>query len=237
MQPTGPTDPADPRDTTERLDTVDSADAEPTRASWWRPVVTAGVAVVALVAAAAFGAAVAGGDDSPSSLPAAASSSSDENSGDEPRDRMDRFREWAEEHGPGMLRERGHMFGPGFGHGLLGGALHGSYVAPAPDGGYRTVVVQRGEVTEVADTSLTVVSEDDFSTTYRIDEDTLVLGGSGGVGGIEVGDEVGVTGVRTDGEVRAVHVTDLGAFSRLFDERRGPNPNPSGTVDETAADV
>jgi hypothetical protein len=236
MQPTGPTEPVDPRDPTERIDTVASTDAGQGRSSRWRPAVTAGVAVLALLAAGTVGAALASNADDPADVPVAASSTAED--GADPRERMERFREWADEHGPGMLRGRGHgLLGPGAGHGLLG-ALHGEYVAPEPDGdGYRTVVVQRGEVTDVSATSLTVVSEDDFSATYRIDEDTLVMGGSGGVGGIDEGDQVGVTGVRTGDTVRAVHVTDLSAFSRLWDERRGATPSPSATTEGSAGEA
>jgi hypothetical protein len=239
MQPTGPTEPTEPapHHATEPQDTVDSADPGTGRSMRWRPAVTAGVAVLALLAAGAVGAALASTGDEPASVPAAASSTTED--GTDPRDRMERFREWAEKHGPGMLRGRGHAFGPGFGHGLgvFGGALHGEYVAPAPDGGYRTVVVQRGEVTEVSDSSLTVVSEDDFTTTYRIDDDTLVMGGTGGVGGIDEGDRVSVAGVRSGGTVRAVHVTDLSAFSRLLEEpgrRNGATPAPSATTEGSA---
>jgi hypothetical protein len=240
MQPTGPTEPVDPRDRTETIDTVDSADSAPGRSTRWRAAVTAGLAVLGLLAAGVVGAVLANSGSEPASAPAAASSTTDDDTARDPSERMERFREWAEEHGPGMLRGRGHAFSPGMGHGfgLLGGALHGEYVAPDPDGeGYRTVVVQRGEVTDVSDTSLTVVSEDDFTTTYRVTDDTLVMGSTGGVGGIEDGDRVTVTGVRTGDSVRAVHVTDLSAFSRLWEERRGPTPSPSGTAEGTAANA
>jgi hypothetical protein len=237
MEPTGPTghDATDPANPTQRLDTVDSADAPPPRPRWWRPVATAGVAALALVAAGAFGAALAD-RNSPSTLPAAASSTPGD--GDAPGDRLQRFKEWAEEHGPGMLRH-GFGRGPGFGPGIAmpGGVLHGSYVAEDRDGGYRTVLVQRGEVTAVSQSSLTVVSEDDFTTTYRVDGDTLVLGGSGGLDSVAVGDQVGVSGVREDGSTRAVHVADLSALPR-FDHWRGePGPSPTATTSAFLSDT
>jgi hypothetical protein len=234
--PTDPRDHAEP-DHTEPLDTIDSAEQGSARTPRWRQAATAVIAVLALVAAGVVGAALASGTDSSDALPAA--SSTDEESGDadaDPWDRMRRFREWAEETGPGMLRGRGHAFAPGFGHGMLG-ALHGSFVVPDSDGGYRTVVVQRGEVTAVSETSLTVVSEDDFTTTYRLDDDTLVMGGTGGVDAIDEGDRVSVTGERTDGGVRAVHVTDLSAFDRLPRGPWGPTPSPSTTTEGTSASV
>jgi hypothetical protein len=234
MQPTGPG--SDDVDRTETLETIDSADRPPGGASRWRRVATAGVAVLALVAAGAFGAALASGSDGTDGSAALPAASSDEDD-DDPWDRMERFREWAEENGPGMLRGRGHAFAPGFGHGLLGGALHGEYVVPDGDGGYQTVVSQRGEATAVSATSLTVASEDGFSQTYRIDDDTLVMGGTDGVEAIDEGDQVSVRGVRSGGSVRAVHVTDLSAFDWLREQRRGPTPSPDSTTEGTAADV
>jgi hypothetical protein len=235
MQPTGPTDndATDPADPAQRLDTVDSAAAPPPRPRWWRPVATAGVAALALVAAGAFGAALADRNDAPTTLPAAASSTPED--GAAPGDRLQRFKEWAEEHGPGMLRG-GFGPGPGFGpgHAMLGGVLHGSYVAADPDGGYRTVLVQRGEVTAVSDSSLTVVSEDDFTTTYRVDGDTLVLAGSGGLEGIAEGDTVHVSGVREDGTTRAVHVADLSNLPRWSERHEVPAPGPTTTTSSSA---
>jgi hypothetical protein len=224
----------DPRDHTEPIDTIDSAEPARSRPSRWRQAATAGVAVLALLVAGVVGAALARGTGSSDALPAA--SSSEEESADadaDPWDRMRRFREWAEENGPGMMR--GHAFGPGLGHGLVGGVLHGSYVVPDPDGGYRTMLVQRGKVTAVSATSLTVVSADDFTATYRLDDDTLVMGGTGGVDAIDVGDQVSVTAQRTDGGARAVHVVDLSAFDRLPRAPWAPVPSPRTTTEGTAS--
>ena len=56
----------------------------------------------------------------------------------------------------------------------LGGALHGEFVIKKDDGPYQTVAAQRGEVTAVSKDSITVKSEDGYSRTYTITEDTLV---------------------------------------------------------------
>ena len=72
-------------------------------------------------------------------------------------------------HGPG-----GH--GPG-GHGpsKLGQMLHGESVVELEDGTYVTQRMQVGDVTSVSETSLTVRSEDGFTETYVVgDETTLV---------------------------------------------------------------
>ena len=96
-----------------------------------------------------------------------------------------------------------------------GEALHGTFVVPDADGGYRTVVTQRGEVTAVSDTSLTVRSEDGFVATYRITDDTDVLGGAGGVADLAEGDQVGVGADRKAAVTTARHVVDLGRLRDL----------------------
>ena len=76
-------------------------------------------------------------------------------------------------HGPGGRGPGGH--GPG-GHGPGlgpdGGLLHGEAVVESADGDYETKQIQRGEVTAVSATSITVVSEDGFSATYVVNADT-----------------------------------------------------------------
>jgi hypothetical protein len=52
------------------------------------------------------------------------------------------------------------------------GVLHGEMVVETEDGVYVTQQVQRGEVTAVSETSITVASEDGYSATYTIDEET-----------------------------------------------------------------
>jgi hypothetical protein len=210
-------------------DTVDSADPQtrPTSRRGVRGLVVVG-AVVALVAAGAFGAALArGGDDPVGSVNGfAATGSTDEDGTDEEgadeegTDEEDgsvgdRLRDWAEEHGGGpMLRHGMGDMGKGILGGMMGGPLlgaplHGSYVVEDPDGGYRTVLSQRGEVTSVSSSSMTVRSADGFSTTYRLTDDTSVLAGTDGTDDIEKGADVAVTALRDGGSPRAVHVVDL----------------------------
>lgn len=222
MTPTGPGDPTEP------LDSIDSTDPTPARRLTWRRGLTAAFAVLALVAAGAFGMALAGGG-SDSLLPAASSGSTADEDDDDPWDRMEKFRDRMHDRGPGMLGGRGEVLG----HGLMGGgALHGTFVVPDPDGGYQTVVTQRGEVTAVSSTSLTVVSEDDHSQTYVLDDETLVMGGTEGVDSIEKGDQVRVTGLREGGSVRAVHVVDVSRIADLH-PGWGPAPEPTTTTGTT----
>lgn len=85
-------------------------------------------------------------------------------------------------------RHLGH--GPRLGLGSRG-ALHGELVVPDGEG-YRQVALQRGTVTAVSATSLTVKSEDDFSRTYVLNGDTVVDGTKGAVKTLANGDTVRV---------------------------------------------
>jgi hypothetical protein len=221
-------------------DTVDSADPpapDGTSRSPWglRGLVVAG-AVVALVAAGAFGAALASGGDEPVSGFAATGSASDEEDADgEDGSVGERLREWAEERGGGPMLRHG-MAGKGLLGGMMGGPLlgaplHGSYVVEDPDGGYRTVLSQRGEVTAVSSTSLTVRSDDGFTTTYRLTDDTSVLAGTDGADDIEQGADVAVTAVRDGGSPRAVHVVDLSQIQERIREHLDDLP---GMLDDDA---
>lgn len=52
------------------------------------------------------------------------------------------------------------------------GMLHGEGVVETEDGVYVTQQVQRGDVTSVSDSAITVVSEDGYEATYAIDSET-----------------------------------------------------------------
>lgn len=73
------------------------------------------------------------------------------------------------EHGPGdMGGPRGDMGGPG------GHMLHGEGVVEDADGNFVTIRTQSGEVTAVSATSITVKSTDGYSSTYVINDETVV---------------------------------------------------------------
>ena len=107
----------------------------------------------------------------------------------------------------GERRFPGHRgrLGHGLGHGLGVGnrALHGEFVVKDKDGKIVTRVVQRGEVTAVSTTSITLKSEDGFTGTYAVNGDTKVRVG---------GDNAAITGVKTGNEARVV-ATKSGATS------------------------
>jgi hypothetical protein len=231
---------------TEPLDTVDFAEPAP-RSGVRRGVATAAVSVLGLVVAFGLGTALArSGDDTEAIGPAASSSSAS------PSDDADEKGKADDGTRPGPGRERRHGpggFGPMLGLGLSGAALHGSFVIEDPDGGYRTVVTQRGEVTAVSATSLTVKSEDGFTETYTLDEDTTdLLGGPEGVDDLSKGDEVGVSGERSGGTVKATHVMDLSRVGDMLRHKLGrgdklpggpdaPSPSPSTTTEGSSTGI
>ena len=115
--------------------------------------------------------------------------------------------------------------GPGRGpHGKgFGMGIHGEFVTRAPAGGYQTIAHQRGEVTEVSNSSITVRSEDGFSRTCGVDDNTMVNAGNQGIGDVKQGDQVPVTAVVREGRASAVHVRDITQMDQHRD-RWHPRP-------------
>jgi hypothetical protein len=93
--------------------------------------------------------------------------------------------------------------------------IHGEFVTRAPGGGYQTIAHQRGEVTEVTNSTIAVRSEDGFSRTYTVDENTMVNAGNQGIGDVKQGDQVHVTAVVRDGRASAVDVRDITQMDQL----------------------
>jgi hypothetical protein len=124
-----------------------------------------------------------------------------------------------------------HLRGPGGGPGLgLLGALHGTLVVP--DGaGTKTIDVQRGAVTAVSATSLTVQSRDQVTKTYVLNARTIVDGGRDTVGSIAKDDEVLVVADADGTATRVRDLTKLRAERRTWGRdggrgRRGPDGPP-----------
>ncbi|MDX6198055.1 MAG: hypothetical protein QOJ79_1206 [Actinomycetota bacterium] len=131
-----------------------------------------------------------------------------------------------------------HPRGPrgGGGPGELGprGAVHGEFVVP--DGtGWRTVAVQRGAVTAVSSTSLSVKSADGYTKTYVITATTLVNAARDGIGSVKTGHQVAVVATGKSGTATAVDVRDLTLLKAGRDMfgpppgRPGGPPAPGGT--------
>lgn len=182
---------------TEPLDAVDS-DAAPAPGRR-RGLVAAAVAVLGIAAAGATGFALARGS-SDGEVSFAAATSSPTTSSDEQGPAKDRRR------GPGGMGGPGRLFG--------GGALHGQFVVPDGSGGYRTVLTQHGTASKVSASSVTVRSEDGFTTTYTITADTRVGATRDGVTGIADGADVVVLAEQKGGKATALHLADLAAWGR-----------------------
>ena len=115
------------------------------------------------------------------------------------------------------------------------GAIHGEFVTPDGNGGYRTVAVQTGEVTAVSSDSITVKSADNFSRTYSVDENTVVNSGRDGIGDVKNGHQVSVDAVVTGGKAAARSIRDMTTLDQI---RRHWNPNaPQGTPQDTPGAV
>ncbi|GAA1583444.1 hypothetical protein GCM10009678_77640 [Actinomadura kijaniata] len=93
--------------------------------------------------------------------------------------------------------ERPHAERPGRG---AFGALHGEFTVKDKDGRYVLRDVQRGQVTAVSETSLTVRSEDGTTWTWTVNGDTRVARNEK-ITSLKAGDTVRVAGTRS-GETR-----------------------------------
>lgn len=121
--------------------------------------------------------------------------------------------------GPSASAPSGHHRGPnGFGRfgglgvlglGGLGGAIHGQVTVPQSGGGYQTVDVQRGAVTDVNSSSITVKSADGYSATYVVSSSTEVNAQAAGIGTVKVGDTVILAATGSGKSATAASIIDL----------------------------
>jgi hypothetical protein len=172
-----------------------------------RPLVIAGVAVVALGSGVGVALAATSGGASPASARAVAASPSPSPS----------------RHGlPGRMFGRGHApFGGGFSRrpaGIIGGGIggpglfgvvHGQVVVPKPGGGYQTVDIQQGTVTAVSNTSISLKSADGFTKTYTVTSSTLVNAQRSGIGSVKVGNKAAVSATQNGSVATATRISDL----------------------------
>lgn len=129
------------------------------------------------------------------------------------------------QHGKGMP---GGMHGKGMPGGMRG-ALHGELTVPQADGtGTEVILVQRGVVTAVSSTSLSVKSTDGFTSTYTVSSTTRVRAAGGNT----------ISAVKVGAEVHVVSTKDKAALmvgGERRDGRRGgdhmrPAPSASATT-------
>jgi hypothetical protein len=117
----------------------------------------------------------------------------------------------------------------GFGmHGFGGRPLHGEFVVETDDG-FATMLTQRGTVTAVSSSEITVESADGFDGTYAISSDTSFGRGSGSLSDIQTGDEVTVVARDGDGTPAALFVAE-GGGGRLHDRDAVPAPTPDASA-------
>jgi hypothetical protein len=118
--------------------------------------------------------------------------------------------------------------------GLGRGAIHGEFVTRAPGGGFQTLATQNGEVTSVSSSSIAVRSEDGFSRTYSVDENTLVNAGRDGIGDVSDGDTVHIVAVVSGNSARAVQIFDATNVRELRERWRPPRPEqPAQGAEQT----
>ncbi|MEX1210587.1 MAG: hypothetical protein WEA35_06935 [Candidatus Nanopelagicales bacterium] len=112
-------------------------------------------------------------------------------------------------------------YGPGaHGPNKLGQMLHGESVVELEDGTYVTQRMQVGDVTSVSETSLTVRSEDGFTETYVVGEETTLVRDQATGTAASVGDVAHVRAIVTGTTITADVVMALSpAQAALRDER------------------
>jgi hypothetical protein len=231
-----PTSRPDADDTTVLVGPPEALDShDGPRAAARRGVVTAALAVLGLAAAGVTGAALArdGGGELAALAASTSSPSASPSAGTDGRLERHRFRG-----GPGLLG--------------MAGAIHGELVVPDGNGGYRTVVVQRGTASKVGSDTITVTSDDGFSQTYDVPADTGVGALREGLGSITSGASVVVMAEKKGSTLTATHVMDLdsvrdgiGGFGfRHGGDGDGPGmppgapaPAPSGSAEGSAYGV
>lgn len=117
-------------------------------------------------------------------------------------------------HGPGPM---GGRFG-GFGAmGPLGEVLHGTAVAKDKDGNLVTYEAQRGSVTAVSASSISVKSEDGYEHTYEVNDATEV-NRDGAISDIATGDEVVVIATQDGGTSTATRIVNLAELQQRMDD-------------------
>ncbi|MEV6606127.1 hypothetical protein [Kutzneria sp. NPDC051319] len=91
---------------------------------------------------------------------------------------------------------------------LLGHVAHGEVTLNGKD--HRVVDVQRGEVQSVSSTSIAVKSDDGFTATYTVNNDTKVRKGGkqSAIGDVHTGDKVGVVATKANGTATVTRIAE-----------------------------
>lgn len=113
---------------------------------------------------------------------------------------------------PGAFAFGPIAFGP-LGLGPLG-AVHGQFVVPKAHGGYQTVDTQRGTVTAVSASSITVKSADGYIKTYQVTSSTKVDAQRAGIGSVKNGQTVSVVATVNGSSATASEIVDFVALPK-----------------------
>ena len=123
----------------------------------------------------------------------------------------------------------GGFFGGRISGGFFGAPVHGTLVVPMSGGGFQTEDVQRGKVTAISSSSVTVVSADKYTKTYRVNGSTSVNAGNGGLSSVKVGDQVSLTATVRGSAATVTSMIDLSRLgNRIFGSGDGNQGQPSG---------
>ena len=176
-----------------------------------RPLILAGVAVVALLGGA--GVAMAATSGSPASGTAASSAGGTVTT-PSPSARQ-------------AFPHQGRPGGFGLGFGGPFGAVHGQFVVPKSGGGYQTIDTQRGAVTAVSATSITVKSADGFVKTYQVVSSTNVDAQRDGISTVKAGHQVAVTATVSGSTVTVSSILDFNLLPAMHGGSGWNNRTPS----------
>ena len=166
------------------------------------PVISVAVAALAVGGGVAFAAQHSAGTAAANTPSSAASSTP--SASPSPHAWRGRFGGFGFGGGPGGLG--------GFGFGGFGGAIHGQLTEPKAGGGYQTVDMQRGTVTAVSSSSITVKSADGYTATYVVTSSTEVNAQAAGIGTIKVGDSVDLVATVSKGTATAASIVDASSI-------------------------
>ena len=100
--------------------------------------------------------------------------------------------------------------------------MHGQFVVPKSGGGYQTIDTQRGSVTAVSATSITVKSADGFSKTYQVVSSTNVDGKRNGISPVKTGHQVTVTATVSGSTATAASILDFNLLPDMHGGGGGP---------------
>jgi hypothetical protein len=131
---------------------------------------------------------------------------------------------------------QGRPGGMGFGLGGVFGAVHGEFVVPKSGGGFQTIDTQRGSVTAVSATSITVKSADGFIKTYQVMSSTNVDAQRNGIGSVKTGHQVVVMATVSGSTATATSILDFTLLSAMHGwNHQAPSAAPGTAAPATAA--